>query len=834
MKRTFAYIFSLLLLLVGTSQLSFAQKDGKGSRAGNWFLGLNAGGAWNQSDVCIEPGGGLGFYVGKNIWYSPAISLDLRGRYLWTQTHGQNGERSFLNGADSLTFTNRLMRGEIADPNNYNLFDPNNPLRNYSSTGFVYHNYKTNFHNLSLELRANIEAVYPVWLSFYAGADLGIYRSKTNQFGEDLFGTATTYNSLYEGLDPNLSESDAKFDIWAGSDDTYETFSAGDDKWSAGFMPSVGWELGYWFTPRLALGIGHRATFTLRDDFEGVEIAQPKGIKTDIHHYGGLFFSWRVQGATEKPEPEPVIISLPPVVEFTQPSSSGTTVATSTTTVMATVQNVTDKNSVLFTINGTPTRNFSYNPNTDVFQATVTLQQGSNTLIVTGSNKDGRASDETVINYQEIKCDAPIINITNPRGSPTLSTATTTISANLQYVARSQDITVNISGTPVPNFTFDGTTLTAQVNLSQGSNTISISAKNECGSDIESFVIRYKPAEIIKNPPTVTITNPTINPYNSPSKTTVVTATITNVPNKNGVTFTINGNNTNNFSYSNGSFVASGITLNQGSNTFTIKGTNADGSDTKSTVIIYTPVVIKNPPVVTITQPNSNPYTSPTATTTIRANITNVPTKSGVTFTINGTQTSNFSYNGNTLVASGITLSQGNNVFTVTGTNADGSDTKSTVIVYNPVVVKNPPVVTITQPNTSPYTVQTATTTLTANITNVPTKSGVTFTINGTQTGNFSYNGSTLVASGISLNPGTNVFTVTGTNADGSDTKSTIIVYEPILNPPVVTITQPNTNPYQSPTQTTTLTANITNVPTKSGVTFTINGTQTGNFSYNG
>ena len=73
MKRTFAYIFSLLLLLVGTSQLSFAQKDGKGSRAGNWFLGLNAGGAWNQSDVCIEPGGGLGFYVGKNIEFSTVL-----------------------------------------------------------------------------------------------------------------------------------------------------------------------------------------------------------------------------------------------------------------------------------------------------------------------------------------------------------------------------------------------------------------------------------------------------------------------------------------------------------------------------------------------------------------------------------------------------------------------------------------------------------------------------------------------------------------------------------------------------------------------------------------
>ena len=41
----------------------------------------------------------------------------------------------------------------------------------------------------------------------------------------------------------------------------------------------------------------------------------------------------------------------------------------------------------------------------------------------------------------------------------------------------------------------------------------------------------------------------------------------------------------------------------QGQNAFEIKGTNADGTDSKTGILVYKPTIVKNPPVITVLTP---------------------------------------------------------------------------------------------------------------------------------------------------------------------------------------------------------------------------------------
>lgn len=254
-----AFLYACMLLFAGAlwpTQVG-AQVNGEsqmGNGGGYWILGLNAGAAWQDSDIKARLGGGWGFYLGHSFYNPPNtfISADWRFRYMNTYTFGQNDRDT--------RFGNTI----LADPMRFS-YQPD-------SAAFA-HNHFTAFHDLSLEVRFNFEQLrrrYRVLFSLYGGVGLGIYGSKFDQLDQD----GDEYD--YTGVDFDQSERDVRRDIINFRDGRYETFAASDDfddnLFRLGIMPSVGVELGYWFTPYFALAVGHRTTFTLKENFEGVSI----------------------------------------------------------------------------------------------------------------------------------------------------------------------------------------------------------------------------------------------------------------------------------------------------------------------------------------------------------------------------------------------------------------------------------------------------------------------------------------------------------------------------------------------------------------------------------
>jgi hypothetical protein len=839
--KSFFHYFLTSLLFLGMLTTASAQNDGDDGYGGHWFLGLSGGAAWSQGDAKIQPGGGWSIYLGKNILYSPTapLSLDLRMRYLGTLSYGQDYQLADVS-------TDPVLNGTIP-----------NPFSGFPSYDSLFHNHRTGFHDLSLEARLNFENLrrkHRIWFSLYGGIGVGWYRVAYDQIDERVFGFEQNYN--YNDLNLSglsdrqianelVSFRDGEFDTW--SDGSMLGVDGGGD-FDATFTPSLGFELGYWVTPRFAVGIGHRATWTFRDDFDAVSDAERGPASGDIHHYANLFLHGVLNEPSKdpvRPIPDPVRVDPPQVNITNPPTSPYTHSGNQLYNIRATIRNVEQNSGVTFTVNGQNVTNYTFNPSTDKFTAFVNLQPGTNTIQVQGVNSAGSDQDVAIINYQTVNNNnpntnpnPPTVNITQPAANPyTSPSSTTIIRATITNIPTRAGISFTVNGQVNTNFNFSGNNFIATgVNLQQGNNTIVINASNTDGNASDQTVIIYQPVRQ-QNPPTVNITQPSANPFNTQSSSTTIRATITNVPSRSNVSFTVNGQNVTNFNYSGTSFVATGVNLQQGNNTVVITGTNQDGTASDQTTIIYQPVRQQNPPTVNITVPSANPYTSPSSSTIIRATITNVPSRSNVSFTVNGQNITNFNYSGSNFIATGVNLQQGNNTVVITGTNQDGTASDQTTIIYQPVRQQNPPTVDITVPSANPFNTSNPTATINATIVNVASSNQVSFMVNNQTVNNFSFNPTTnQFTATINLQQGSNSVQITGSNNDGVDFDNTTINYQPVRQstPPTVNITVPSANPFNTQSSSTTIRATITNVPTRAGVNFTVNGQNVTNFSYSG
>ena len=205
--------------------------------------------------------------------------------------------------------------------------------------------------------------------------------------------------------------------------------------------------------------------------------------------------------------------------------------------------------------------------------------------------------------------------------------------------------------------------------------------------------------------------------------------------------------------------------------------------------------------------------------------------RSDIEFSVNGYSSKNYRFK-NDILYSNINLSPGENIIRVRGINQFGSDFKTTTIYYNAPSLQEPPIVKITVPNTSPYISSAPYSAIHASILNIDDRSQITFKINGERIYNFSFNGEYFSANNIPLNNGNNIFKILASNNYGYASDETIIFYSSTLPKPMVDITSPYTNPYNSLNSTTNLRATILNVENKYNIEFYINGNRSYGFDF--
>ena len=747
--------------------------------ASKWYWGLNLGGTWQTTDVASKTGTGWGITLGKsyNYNYGKPISFDIQGRYLNGNWYGQDKDSTPISGLSQ-----------------------DNALYGYQNgLGYTYHNYKSNVHRLALELAIHLNALTQRtgWDPYIFGG-IGLTWNKTY--------ANLTDSADFMFLEPTLYPYQNGIST-INFDNSYETSLDGYSKYKVNFMPSLGFGLGYHIRKRTTLGIEHKTTFTLKDNFDAVESTTPRS-KKDLYHYTSVYLKFRLRGsgnggassnttggATVCPNPV-ITVETPLNLTVTNPQFEITFRATEVVSQNG-IQVLNGNNAPLF---------FNFNTSTKQGKASVTLVPGVNTFTITARNRCGTDSKTFTVTYN--KCSLPTVSFTNPitTGSIVKSPAFV-LGAIVNGIQNKSLIKLYANGILLNNFSFNNQNgvIQANVNLIVGKNNFRIELSNACGNaTIESNIIFDNCIA-----PTALFLNPSASGTTVNSQNLVIKANVTGINSNQQVNIDVNGIATRNFTLVNGVITAN-IVLTPGLNTITVRLNNACGSDTEVTTINYQTC---NAPIITVVSPTQNSKVTNPALR-LRTTIDNIQGKNNLKIKLNGVDVSNFNFNvGSKLADASMTLINGLNSITISATNNCGTDVETIIVEYDNCIAPGVNIISSGNETTNnSYT-------LTAAITNMADANGIAVSRNGQDIGfNFS-NGQ--LFSAVSLLPGVNTFIINATKSCGTATKTISVNYRD-CEVPTLNIIQPS-SAITVNTTTYSFSANSTNVSSLNQVIVTLN-----------
>jgi len=466
------------------------------------------------------------------------------------------------------------------------------------------------------------------------------------------------------------------------------------------------------------------------------------------------------------------VLQLPPGVDIQRPRNN-TSVSNAKVQLVAQLKNITAQNQIEVYVNRNRIRYIDFDKKSQKVVATLTLDEGKNTIRVVASNDSGTDEDRVNVTYTAPKpVRLPTVRITRPRDNSTAEGSTERIAASLRNIVSRSQITFLVNGKKSNTFNYQRGSFTADVKLEAGRNTIIVKARNDDGSAEDKVTINYR---IPVNPPKVTITSPRTDKNFTQSKV-ILSANIEGVNTKREVSLTVNGR-AQRFSYTRGKLSAS-ITLSEGRNTVRVKATNAGGSDEASIRLNYNKLIQAAKPTIRYTNPAKPGAIAKKAKYTIRATVKNVDRKEDIKIKLNGRKLNSFSFDSRTKeVSVNVNLKNGKNNIEIEAKNATGRVTEKSFITYKSVLVaKNPPKVTINSvstPAVDPFNPDKGKSTVIAKITNVRSKRDIKFEFNGKSISNFSFNTRTgILQITLDLKKGTNTFSIKATNGDGQDQAS--------------------------------------------------------------
>ncbi len=523
--------------------------------------------------------------------------------------------------------------------------------------------------------------------------------------------------------------------------------------------------------------------------------------------------------------PQPRV--TPPSVHITQLNDAQGNDLGCTTNLVATTSSVENYNQITISLNGRSVTNFTFDFNRQEIRAALPLASGNNNVSITVRNEAGNARDErnaTCSVQRDLPRTPPTVRITDPANGATVSLPNLALRATVREVPSRDRLRLTLNGQPI-NFTYfaGNQTLTASLNLVEGSNEIYLRGENNDGVAEDRVTVIYKRAIVIPRPPKVSITQPFNNStVNDPS--VGVRAMLTNVADSREVEMTVNGQRFEAFRLdkSGVNLTAKVENLQEGQNVITITATNKDGSDRASVNVKYEKR--KTPPTVRIITP-ANGSTIGESATDVRASITNISDGRNIRMTINGQSFGGFQYENGTLTARATNLLEGANNITIEVSNADGSDRNSTIFTY--IRQKTPPTAKFT--NLTNSTIEQEEISIQATVRRVYTSNDIKLYVN-MESVNFTFDPAKGgVRSSAALRPGVNDIKIVAQNADG--TAEDRVVITRIATPkPTVAFTVPASSGLKVPTTNFTVRA-VTNVRNREGIDLKLNGAPVTNFT---
>lgn len=823
-KRYHSFLLCLLGLIL--SMQSIAQQAPYQYKQGYWTFGLNGGSSYQSSDVkSLFTGYGFGLTLAKNMYYQPGapISFDLRGRALYTRSYGLDVNRSFdienngvLNGLQQLDYTTY-------------------PSNLEESRGFVFQNHQTDIAELSLEAVLSLNQLRErtgLIASIYGGIGVDWYQTKIDQADE--FGAA--YYEGYSGINTNQSSANIRRELESLIlDGTYESFADGfDNSGKLSFMPSLGIEFGYQFSPKFSMHLGHRTTFVRNNILDGQQWADSNN---DLYHYTNLGMRWLI-------ESEPVQ-GYAPVIEITTPNTNPYSTRNPNGAVRATISNVNSAADITCTING---RTAPFRFNDRRFANSFRLQPGKNEVLIRATNRYGQDEKIVLIYLRDEVTNptppppapapvvrAPRISLQRPDFSP-YSTREEyfTVRAQLSNIKNKNAIQFRQNGLD-RSFSFNPSSgrLEAEVRLRKGENAISITAQNSAGRDKVEAEIILRAAQ--EQRPNVEFIEPTRERSTQPGAQLNIRTSVERVRSKEDIQLLINGRRSQNFRfYSDRAYLTAQITLERGNNTIQVKARNNAGEASDIAYVNYQVSRQDRLPEISISTPDRSSSSTSKNTAPIEARARYISNKNEITFTVNNRRIYDFSFNQSTgFISKRIDLQDGQNKVVIEVRNQDGSALDQVNIrKIEPITVLRPPKVNIQVPKNNSETTL-ASTDVRASIEGISNASAISFYINGKKSTSFSYtNQNRAFKAKANLKEGNNTVRIIARNRDGDAEDQINIRYKKIAAPSVQ-ITNPSGSTFKTEASSYTAKASVTGVGQKSDLLVTFNGKAVINYSFN-
>jgi hypothetical protein len=773
-------------------------------------LGLDVGLSYLTSDVKAAFGGwGAGLTLEKNLLHvqNSPIDFGVRGRLMYAKSLGFNTTPS------TGIANNPAVNGSYSS------------VLNYTPEGSYYANHRTDQGELGLEAVLTLNRLREktgLYATLFGGFGLDIYNVNIDQ----LNGSNQKY--AYSTLKtPSVT------DVRSFLDGSFETKADGfRDSLQSNFMPNLGIELGFHFSPRFMVVLGHKVTFTKTDLFDGQRWADNTTLtaQNDIHHYTNLQFKWIIGNRKRQ-----ILDGDPPKITILRPTYNAYAYNTydNIESIKAEILGITFQEDATLTVNGLQA-NFKFKNNE--LTADVLLKQGENEIIVKAENPHGSNFKKLIINrLDKTKVPEPPVRPTdynnnsnnnpnnnpnnipnnNPNNIPNNNTVqsprvkfitpasysetdreTQAIRVQIDNVSNFQDATLTVNGRSITGFRFSYGELSYDVPLSEGQNSIVVAARNSAGSSSDAITVKYIRAVQRVDVPYVRISTtgtPSENTYGGCQ--TTIEARVENVAGRRDITMTVNGRSVTDFNYDISSKILRGtISLASGSNQIAIRAKNVSGEGSDRADVTCTQRQ-RNPPSVRISQPTNN-YIATQKTIDVRATAQNVASKNDIEVYVNGFQTSEFAYYPfDKSVTTRINLNEGENSIRIRVANADGSNEDIVRVTYRSPVVAAPPRVTIQQPS-SGLSSKTESVNFQATATNIANSNQIQVTLNGRSQA-FNFDPSTrIITAKLPLDAGTNTIKVNVTNENGSDAATTTVAYSKsvvvdVPRPPRVTIMRP-------------------------------------------
>jgi len=494
-----------------------------------------------------------------------------------------------------------------------------------------------------------------------------------------------------------------------------------------------------------------------------------------------------------------------PQVSINAPAN-GSTAANAMTQLSASIVNIDNANEVQLLVNGAPQQG-TLNTTTGAFTATISLQQGANTIQVIATNACGSASETITVLYRP--CLAPTVQILSPQ-SGTTQNGTASLQALVLNAGSANNISLSVNGSPISG-TYNTSTnmFSANISLVDGSNNIVLSANNQCGSDSKSLSITYDEPCIA---PQVSIASPASGSQVA-TNTVQVAASVVNVANSSSIELLVNGvAQAGAFNTTTGAFTAT-VNLQAGNNIIEIVATNECGTATETINVISRPCVT---PRIQVLSPMLQLTTN--ASVNLKAVVTGVSSANEITATLNGNPITG-SFNATTSTYSApLNLVAGVNTIEISATNSCGSDKHIRTITYDEPCEL--PQIAFTSP-TNGSQATSSTVQVSAIVQNASDPNNIQISVNGVQQQG-SYNATTgALTATVTLHQGANVISIAAVNDCGSANENVTVTYTPCL-PPTIQITSPAGG--ASSAQTVNIVASVNGVENQAGLQATLNG----------